>query len=224
MSQKSRFDFETHENWLAYVATEVPLRDRPFALASARTELFCRFYRSQGVPLPKRFAEEFKRVVLHHDPERAAALEDLNAAIFRDLTAHLCSHTQHQRFAGDQEGFLSPQEEIRDLLDHLVQDNPYFALWSVYKDGAGDARTEEDWREFVARKLGYLNDGEVEFAQAMAELDALLRQFRDRRRHLPGLSLERIWFLHRLLGPERMAQTRAVLGILTAEFSACTSA
>ena len=40
----------------------------------------------------------------------------------------------------------------------------------------------------------------------------------------PGLSFERIWFLHSLRGPERMLQTHAVLGMLTAELAACTSA
>lgn len=224
MSQESRFDFETHDDWLAYAAAEVPSRDRPYALASARTELFLRFYQSQGVPLPNRFAEEFKRVVLHHDPERTVELEALNAAIFRDLTAHLFNHTQQEHSASDQEEFVSPQEQIRALLDHLAQDNPYFALWSAYKSSLDDSRTEEDWRDFVAQNLGYSSDEDIEFTQAMAELDALLRQFCDRRRHLPALSFERIRFLHGLRGPERMAQTRAVLGTLTAELSACTSA
>jgi hypothetical protein len=58
----------------------------------------------------------------------------------------------------------------------------------------------------------------------MVELDKLLALFHDGNRVLPGLAFERIWFLHSLRGPERMLQTRAVLGMLTAELAACTSA
>ena len=65
---------------------------------------------------------------------------------------------------------------------------------------------------------------EVAFAHAMVELDKLLGIFRDRNLALPSLGFERIWFLHYLRGPERMAQTRAVLGMLTAELAPCTSA
>jgi hypothetical protein len=58
----------------------------------------------------------------------------------------------------------------------------------------------------------------------MVELDKLLTLFYDGNRALPSLSVERIWFLDSLRGPERMLQTRAVLGMLTAELAACTSA
>ena len=52
----------------------------------------------------------------------------------------------------------------------------------------------------------------------------LLTLFHDDNLPLPRLAFERIWFLHYLRGPERMAQTRAVLGTLMAELGACTSA
>jgi hypothetical protein len=58
----------------------------------------------------------------------------------------------------------------------------------------------------------------------MGELEKLLSLFHDGNRVLPGLSFERIRFLHSLRGAERMLQTRAVLGMLTAELSACASA
>ena len=58
----------------------------------------------------------------------------------------------------------------------------------------------------------------------MAELDKLLIFFHDKNWALPGLAFERIWFLYSLRGPERMLQTRAALGMLTAELAACTSA
>ena len=52
----------------------------------------------------------------------------------------------------------------------------------------------------------------------------LLTLFHDDNLPLPRLAFERIWFLHYLRGPERMAQTCAVLGTLMAELGACTSA
>ena len=58
----------------------------------------------------------------------------------------------------------------------------------------------------------------------MSELDKILNLYRYWNRALPSLAFERIWFLRYLRGPERMAQTRAVLGSLTTELVACTSA
>ena len=102
--------------------------------------------------------------------------------------------------------------------------NPYFALWVVYKRGVNDHSVAEDWDEYLLQELGAESAEEIAFAHAMVELDKLLTLFHDGNRALPSLSFERIWFLHSLRGPERMLQTRAVLGMLTAELAACTSA
>ena len=104
------------------------------------------------------------------------------------------------------------------------QKNPYFALWLVYKRAVGDGRADEDWDRYLIQELGFESTDEIAFAQAMSELDKILNLFRYRDRGLPSLAFERIWFLHYLHGPERMAQTRAILGTLTAELVACTSA
>ncbi len=118
----------------------------------------------------------------------------------------------------------SPREEIGQLRCHLVQTNPYLALWDVYKRGLSAHLVADDWGRFLLEQLGPECAGEIEFARAMAELDKLLTVFADRNLALPGLSFERICFLHFLPSPERMAQTRAILGTLAAELPSCTSA
>ena len=115
-------------------------------------------------------------------------------------------------------------EEIRELLGHLTRTNPYFALWDLYKRGVSEHSVAEEWREFLLEQLGCESDDEIDFACAMVDLDKLLSIYRDQRLALPMLLFGRICLLHYIRGPERMAQTRAVLGTLTAELAACTSA
>jgi hypothetical protein len=115
-------------------------------------------------------------------------------------------------------------EEICELLGHLTRTNPYFALWGLYKRGVSEHSAASEWREFLLAQLGPDSDHEIEFACAMVDLDKLLAIYLDQRLALPMLLFERICFLHYIRGPERMAQTRAVLGTLTAELAACTSA
>ncbi len=103
------------------------------------------------------------------------------------------------------------------------QTNRYFALWGVYKRGVGEHSVAGEWSQFLSEQLGPENEEEIEFACAMMELDKLLAVYHDQNLALPSLSFERILFLHLLRGPERMAQTRAILGTLTAELAPCTS-
>lgn len=118
----------------------------------------------------------------------------------------------------------SAADEILQLLGHLTRTNPYFALWDLYKRGVGEHSVAGEWRQFLQEQLGPESDEEIEFASAMVELDKLLATYRQHRLTLPMLSFERICFLHCIRGAERMAQTRAILGTLTAELAACTSA
>lgn len=115
-------------------------------------------------------------------------------------------------------------EEIRELLGHLTRTNPYFALWDLYKRAVSKHSVAEEWREFLLEQLGPVRDEEIDFASAMADLDKLLLIYRDQGLALPMLLFERICFLHYINAPERMAQTRAVLGTLTAELATCTFA
>lgn len=118
----------------------------------------------------------------------------------------------------------TPREHTSLLLSQLVQMNRYFALWDLYKRGVGEHSVAGDWTQFLSEQLGPGNEEEIEFACMMMELDKLLAVYHDQNLALPSLSFERILFLHLLRGPERMAQTRAIFGTLTAELVPCTSA
>ena len=217
-------DFGSHDDWLAHVRREIAVSDRPYALAFGRMELFRSFYGMQGHEFPPPFATELERIDEMHEPERTAALETLNKSILADLTQLLADRSRPSLSASDPLARRSSREQIHQLRSHLAQKNPYFALWTVYKNGERAQFITEDSHQFLLQQLGTECIEEIEFARAMAELDKLLTLFHDENRVLPGLSFERIWFLHSLRGPERMLQTRAVLGMLTAELAACTSA
>jgi hypothetical protein len=217
-------DFGSHDDWLLHVRREIPVPEQPYALALGRIDLFRSFYLMQGLPFPIPFAQEFERIEMLQDPERTAALEALNGEVLRNLTVRLFNQAQSNASEGDSRFLPSPREQIQELRNHLAQQNPYFGLWVVYKRDVKDHPVTEDWDEYLHQKLGARSAEEIAFAHAMGELEKLLSLFHDGNRVLPGLSFERIRFLHSLRGAERMLQTRAVLGMLTAELSACTSA
>jgi hypothetical protein len=217
-------DFGSHDDWLLYVRREIPVPEQPYALALGRIDLFRSFYLIQGLPFPIPFAQEFERIEMLQDPERTAALEALNVEVLRNLTVRLFNQAQSNASEGDSRFPPSPREQIQELRNHLAQQNPYFGLWVVYKRDVKDHPVTEEWDEYLLQERGVRSAEEIAFAHAMVELEKLLSLFHDGNRVLPGLSFERIWFLHSLRGPERMLQTRAVLGMLTAELSACTSA
>lgn len=224
MTRKAPSDFGSHDDWLAHVRSEIPIPEQPYALAVGRLGLFRALYWMQGLPFPVQFAEELKRIDSLLDPGRTVAMEALNDAIFRALTMHLFNRAQPTTSIDEQETPASPRRQIQELLCHLAQKNPYFALWSGYKSGATDRSVAEEWDDYLAQELGPQCVEEIDFTRSMVELDRLLTQFHDDNLPLPRLAFERIWFLHYLRGPERMAQTRAVLGTLMAELGACTSA
>ena len=178
----------------------------------------------QGLPFPIPVAQEFERIEMLQDPERTAALEALNGEVLRNLTVHLFNQAQSNASESDPRTLPSPREQIQELRNHLVQQNSYFGLWVVFKRDVKDHPVAEEWGEHLLQELGARSPEEIAFAHAMVELEKLLSLFHDGNRVLPGLSFERIWFLHSLRGPERMLQTRAVLGMLTSELTACTSA
>ena len=178
----------------------------------------------QGLPFPIQDAQEFERIEMLQDPERTAALEALNGGVLRNLTVHLFNQAQSNAPESDSRTLPSPREQIQELRNHLALQNPYFGLWVFYKRDVKDQPVAEEWGEYLLQELGVLSAEEIAFARAMVELGRLLSLFHDGNRVLPGLSFERIRFLHSLRGPERMLQTRAVLGMLTAELAACTSA
>jgi hypothetical protein len=223
MTRKTPSDFGSHDDWLIHVRRGMPVPEQPYALALRRIDLFRSFYRMQGLPFPAQFAEELERVETLHDPMRTAALDALNDKNLGSLTKQMVDQVGPTS-TEDVAHSPSPREQIRELCDHLAQRNPYFMLWLVYKRDVTDHSVAEQWGEYLIQELGAESAEEIAFAHAVVELDKLLALFHDGNRVLPGLALERIWFLHSLRGPERMLQTRAVLGMLTAELAACTSA
>ena len=221
---RTRSDFDSHDDWLAHILDELPVPEQGYALASGRMELFRSFYRMQGLPFPAEFAKDLDHIEMLHTPERTTALESLNDVVLRTLTRHLFNRARPTISERDAQPPTCPREQIGQLLNHLAQKNPYFALWVAYKRSVSDHSNAENWDVYLLQKLGTESTEDIAFALAMAELDRILDIFRDQNRALPSLSFERIWFLHYLRGPERMAQTRAALGMLTAELTACTSA
>ena len=223
MTRKTPSYFTTHDDWLSYVRREIAVSDQPYALAFGRIDLFRSFYRMQGLRFPAQFAEELERIETPHDPERAVALVALNDTILANLTKQLSNRVPP---TPSEDGWCRPssQEQIQKLRNHLVQQNSYFRLWLVYKGCVSDYSVEGSWDEYLLQELGSESDEEIAFARAMVELDTLLTLFHDGNLALPSLTFERIWFLHSLRGPERILQTRAVLGMLTAELAVCTSA
>ena len=223
MTRKTPSDFTSHDDWLSYVRSEIAVSDQPYALALGRIDLFRSFYRMQGLRFPTQFAEELERIETLHDPDRADALEALNDRILGSLTKQLSNRVPP---TPSEDGCRRPssQEQIQKLRNHLAQQNPYFRLWVVYKRSVSDYSVAGSWDEYLLQELGSESDEEIAFAHAMVELDTLLSLFHDGNLALPSLTFERIWFLHSLRGPERMLQTSAVLGMLTAELAACTSA
>lgn len=221
---KTPSSFNSHDEWLEHVRREIPVSEQAYALAYGRMELFRTFYRMSRVPFPIQFAGEFERIENLQDPERTVALESLNEVIFRSLTRQLFNRARPTVSEDDTELPATPREQIEELLSHLARKNPYFALWSVYKTGVSEHSVAEEWEEYLLQEFGNPSVDEVEFTHAMVELDKLLNHFHDDNRALPSLAFERVWFLHYLRGPERMAQTSAVLGMLTAELGSCTSA
>jgi hypothetical protein len=223
MTRKTPSDFTSHDDWLSYVRREIAVSDQPYALAFGRIDLFRSFYRTQGLPFPAQFAEELERIETLHDPKQTAAIGELNETILGSLTKQLFNRVRPTT-SEDGSRRSSPQEQIQELLSHLALQNPYFALWVFYKRSVSDYSVAGGWNEYLLQELGTESGEEIDFAHAMIELDKLLTLFHDRNWALPDLSFERIWFLESIRGPERMLQTRAVLGMLTAALAACTSA
>src|SRR5271168_749203 len=222
MTKTTPSDFGSHDEWLAYVRSKISVAKQTHVLAFGRTELFRSFYRMQSLPFPTEFAEELKRIGTLRDSERTAALELLNDMIFRSLTRHLFNRAQPSSPKAPVRSPSSPRQKLGELLSHLAQNNRYFALWAAYKKGVSHNSVAEEWDDYLNQELGIESGEELAFAQAMAELDKLLNVLLDGNRDLPSLVFERIWFLHYLRGPERMAQARAVLGMLAAELAPCT--
>ncbi|HEY0308150.1 MAG TPA: hypothetical protein VGB94_08315 [Acidobacteriaceae bacterium] len=224
MDNKTPSSFSSHDEWLSYVRENIPAAGQPYALAYGRTELFKSFYELRKQAFPIEFTQELKSIHALHDPERTNRLESLNQRIFASLTAFLLTQAQPEVVTADAALPVSPREQVQELLDYLTSRNPYFALWTGYKNGIEGDFDAAGWEKHLCEKLGPESQDDIAFTRSMVELDKLLLYCRDRNLLLPRYFFERCWFLHCLRGRERMLQTRAVLDTLTAEIAACVSA
>lgn len=224
MPMKGRTEFANPEEWMSYVRDCVPVADREYVLACGRTELFMSFYEMRRHEFPAEFTEELSRIQALSEPHRTVDLDRLNERIFGSLTELLFHESQPARTEAAAVAPVSPNEQVQELLNHLTEKNPYFALWVDYKRGHVANLDTREWEDNLSQELGSADEDAIEFAKAMAEMDKLLCYFQDRNLPLPRYFFERIWFLHYLRGRERMLQTRALLQTLTMEIAECTSA
>jgi hypothetical protein len=118
----------------------------------------------------------------------------------------------------------TPRELIGNLLDNLARANPGFALWAHYSKFAQQQPEVPCWEEYVLNERKDGAGGEIEFTLLMGDLGKLLALLRDRNLALPPLYFERISFLHRLRGPERNLQARAVVQGILEVIASCASA
>jgi hypothetical protein len=224
MPVRRRTDFDNQDEWISYVRDYVPVVEREYVLACGRTELFKSFYEVRRQEFPAEYTQELGRIQPLSEPYRTDSLERLNERIFAGLTELLFQKAQPKEFESAALAPVSPKEQVQELLNHLAEKNPYFALWVDYKRGLAENSDTNDWDIYLWQELGPEDEDDIAFTKAMADLDKLLLYYRDRNVPLPRYFFERAWFLHYLRGPERMLQTRAVLNTLATETGECTSA
>jgi hypothetical protein len=224
MPVRRRTDFDNQDEWTSYVRACVPVVDCEYVLACGRTELFKSFYEARKQGFPSEYTQELGRIQTLSEPYRTDSLERLNERIFAGLTELLFQKAQPKEFESAALAPVSPKEQVQELLDHLAEKNPYFALWVDYKRGLAENLETQDWDQYLRKELGPADDDAIVFAKAMADLDKLLLYFQDQNVPLPRYFFERAWFLHYFRGPERMLQTQALLNTLATETGECTCA
>ncbi|AXC15420.1 hypothetical protein ACPOL_6176 [Acidisarcina polymorpha] len=221
---KTRNDFRTQEEWLAFVHETVAAEDIPFTLAIGLTRMYQQFYEVRSQPFPERLFSEIERISAMAEPGRTQELEALNNTIMGDIIQFLFTASSGRSTGGDCPYPVTPREIIEQLLEHLRTKNPYFALWTHYKDNVSGRESAPEWREYVIRTMGVGEDREIEFAHLMSELGRCLDLYRQREMPLPKHFYFQIWFLYRTNGPERNAMTRALVQELVEGLEPCASA
>jgi hypothetical protein len=221
---KTPNDFRNQEEWRAYVSETVPPEDVPFMLAMGRTGMFREFYEMRSQPFPKRFASEIERVSALAEPFRTKELEALNDTIMGDTVQFLFTAAAGIATECDCPFPTTPREVIDELLEHLRTRNPYFALWTHYKNNVAGQPDALEWHDYVIRTMGVGDQQEIEFALLISELGRCLYLYYQREMALPKRFYFQIWFLHRSNEPERNAMTRALVQELVEGLESCASA
>ena len=219
-SLKMPTDFSDPKEWRAYVRATVPTEDVDFTLASGRTALFLRFYEVRGERFPEEFRAELTRIDGLSDPARTESLVTLNDRILAAMTQLLVTSPASSAF--DEAG--TPRELIGNLLDNLARHTPCLALWTHYSKFVQQQPDASCWEDYGANECEDGAESEIEFTLLMGDLGKLLALFRNRNLALPPRYFERISFLHRLRGPERNLQARAVVQGLLEVIASCASA
>ncbi len=221
---KTRNDFQSHEEWVAFVRDSVPEADVPYTIATGLTEMYRQFYELRSQPFAKRFSSEVARICATAEPTRTESLEALNKSIMADMVQFLFTASAGAA-TGDASMYPSTSREVIDhLLVHLRRNNPCFALWTNYSNEVAGRDGAPEWRQYVIRMMGANEDREIEFAQLMSELGRCLDLYYQRELPLPKRFYFQIWFLHSTHGPERNSMTRALVQELVEGLESCASA
>lgn len=221
---KTPNDFRSQGEWLAFVCATVPPEDVPFTLAMGRTGMFRQFYELRAQPFPPRFTVEIERISALREPARTRELEALNETIMGDMVQFLFTAAAGISTGGDCPYPISPREVIDELLEHLRTKDPYFALWTHYKENIARKEDKPEWRDYVIKMMRVGEAREIDFALLMSELGRCLDLYYEREMVLPKRFYFQIWFLYHSTGPERNAMTRALVQELVEGLEPCASA
>jgi hypothetical protein len=218
---KSRLEFSSAEAWRAYVRTSVPAPARPFVFAFGQTTLYRRFYELREQAFPIEFSAELKRIEGLDEPQRAAALEELNGRIFVDMTRFQMNAASRKGVPASSETF---PEGLEKLLVYLENENEAFALWLRYVRATSHQQRLPGWEDYARTLLADTTEIDLEFVLMMRQLGELLDQFKIQRLVLSSRLFQRIRAIHlEPAGDARVFLTRILLQELLEALIPCTS-
>jgi hypothetical protein len=220
---KPPIEFAERSEWADPVQGTSPREDAGYQHALGRTILFARFYEVRNQPFPRKFCAELVTIVALAEPGRTRALEALNRRIFANITQFLFAAVPSEQDRAATDG-VDPELGIDELIAFLLHQNPYFAMWMRYSEHHDRQPGVRSWEAFLAQMHLASPHIDMEFAQLTSQLGQLLHQYRAHRLALPSHLFSRVWFLHYLLGAERIVQTRAVVQELTEAIQPCAFA
>lgn len=220
---KNRSEFRNQEEWQAYVRSTIPPEDVPFTLSMGLTDTYREFYEIRSQPFPERFSAEIERISSLPEPERTSKLDALNNNILGDATRFLMTAAGIPLDSEPMYEF-TPRGELEGLQEHLRTKNPYFALWTHYRDDVAGQDNAPDWPEYVAKTMGVGADREIDIALLISEMGRCLELYIQHEMRLPKRVYFQLWLLYRSNGPERNAMTRALVQELVEGLEPCGSA
>jgi len=221
---KTPNDFRNQDEWLAFVRATVTPVDVPFTLAMGRTGMFQQFYEIRSKPFPQHFSSEIERISALTEPERTKEMETLNDSIMGDAIQFLMTAAAGVSTESEPMYQFTPRGAVEELQEHLRTKNPYFALWTHYRENVAGRDGAADWREYAIHKMRTNDDREIDFSVLISELGRCLELYYQREMSLPKRFYFQIWFLYRTHGPERNVMTRVLVQELVEGLEPCGSA